>query len=215
MYLPSSVLVVTGLCLISNALAHEHENHSTRNDLRCPAGEHPTFVHNSYTYVAPLHKFTNITRSFFDLAWYAGSPATSTEGKDNTPGAVRIGAYAGASYRETLTEYTFHPGAMLAYTYHGAPANFGGVKLGEYAETMRLESICGGRATYIDILTYACSPDQAKAYDLWYVLHMATFQGLATKVGARVMAGDCPSKDSHGRALTAFFSGTEKSDHKE
>ncbi|KAJ7108861.1 hypothetical protein C8R43DRAFT_1139915 [Mycena crocata] len=185
-------LTVAALCLVLS-LAHEH--HSTRNDIHCPEGSQTTFLHNSYTYIAPLHKFTNITSSFFDILWYGNSPTNSTEGTDNTPGAVRVGLFGtGGTWRETLKAYTSQPD-VLEYTYHGIPTTWGSVntvEFGPYAETMRLESICGGRATFIDLITYICSPDQTKAYDLWYVLHMATFQGLATQVGATVMAGDCP-----------------------
>jgi hypothetical protein len=40
------------------------------NDIHCPEGSYTSFVHNSYTYNAPSHEFTNITKSFFDFAWY-------------------------------------------------------------------------------------------------------------------------------------------------
>jgi hypothetical protein len=40
------------------------------NDIHCPADLRISFVHNSYTYAAPLAQFTNLTESFFDQSWY-------------------------------------------------------------------------------------------------------------------------------------------------
>jgi hypothetical protein len=58
------------LSLISAGQAHESSQYRyVPNDLQCKEGFLPTFVHNSYTYIAPLHKFTNITGSFFNIAW--------------------------------------------------------------------------------------------------------------------------------------------------
>lgn len=44
----------------------EHVPH----DIHCPEHSQVGFVHNSYTYNAPLHEFTDITKSFFDIQWY-------------------------------------------------------------------------------------------------------------------------------------------------
>jgi hypothetical protein len=92
--------------------------------------------------------------------------------------------------------YSMYPDALI-YSYHGQPityalpnvppAHFYG-----YAETMRFESICGGKATYIDLLSYMCSNDQVAAYNLWYLDHMSTFEGMAANLGATVLAGDYP-----------------------
>ncbi|KAJ7826951.1 hypothetical protein B0H13DRAFT_2120148 [Mycena leptocephala] len=167
------------------------------NDIHCPEGSYTSFVHNSYTYNAPLHEFTNITKSFFDFAWYTGGvPATNTAGTDNVPGATRSGTLAGGAYHETLTAYQLRSD-VLEYSYHGDPyvlavpgqptVNFNG-----YAETMRFESICGGKATYIDIITYTCSNHQTLAYSGWYTFHQSVFPGLAATLGATIMGGDCP-----------------------
>jgi hypothetical protein len=88
---------------------------------------------------------------------------------------------------------------VLEYSYHGDPyilavpgqpaINFNG-----YAETMRFESICGGKATYIDIITYTCSNHQTLAYSGWYTFHESVFPGLAVTLRATIMAGDCPRK---------------------
>jgi hypothetical protein len=89
-----------------------------------------------------------------------------------------------------------HLGAF-AYSFHGdaltySPPNKSAVHFDGYAETMRLEGICNGRATYIDVISYLCSNDSMAAYDIWYALHMYSFQGMAASLGATVMAGDCP-----------------------
>lgn len=64
-------LSVVLLGLASAARSHELSHHpSVQNDLHCTKGMHAGFIHNSYTYNAPLHEFTNITGSFFDAAWY-------------------------------------------------------------------------------------------------------------------------------------------------
>ena len=126
-----------------------------------------------------------------------GAAASKTTGTDNVPGATRSGDIGGSTYNETLTMYLAHPD-ILTYTIHGRPwtyaaANFGPVHFVEYAETMRFESICGGKATYIDLITYTCSDDQTLAYNAWYMFHMGTFEGLSVMLGATVLAGDCPS----------------------
>jgi hypothetical protein len=60
---------------------------------------------------------------------------------------------------------------------------------------MRFLSICGGQATYIDVLTYECSLDnQVGAYDSWYNVHTLAFPEMAASLGASVMAGDCPAR---------------------
>ncbi|KAJ7805387.1 hypothetical protein B0H14DRAFT_3771634 [Mycena olivaceomarginata] len=141
----SRVLSVALLCFSLSAHA---ASHYTPNDIHCPPESHPTFVHNSYTYNAPVDKFTNLTKSFFELKWYAG--------------AIHVTAYA---------------------------------------ETMRFEGICSGKATYIDVITYLCSNDSIAVYDATYTAHMVSFQGLATSVGATVMAGDCPYVELMGYAV--------------
>jgi hypothetical protein len=87
--------------------------------------------------------------------------------------------------------YSMHPDEF-SFSFHGAPYVFGGQHVTAYAETMRFEGICSGKATYIDVITYLCSNDSIAVYDATYTAHMVSFQGLATSVGATVMAGDCP-----------------------
>jgi hypothetical protein len=68
------------------------------------------------------------------------------------------------------------------------------VTLSGYTETMRFLSICGGQATYIDVLTYECSlNNQIGAYDSWYNVHTLAFPEMAASLGVSVMAGDCPA----------------------
>ncbi|KAF7349929.1 hypothetical protein MVEN_01293600 [Mycena venus] len=166
-----------------------------RNDVQCPEG-YVSFVHNSYTYLAPLHKFKDITKSFFDIAWYSGTIVYNSTGTDNVPGATRAGFYSGGWFNETLTAYISHSDT-LEYTFHGqeaayiAPTGDKSLFFG-YTETMRIESICDGQATYIDLITYMCSDNQTLGYSSWYNLHMVTFEVLAANVSALVMAGDCP-----------------------
>jgi hypothetical protein len=184
------------------------------NDVHCPADLHISFVHNSYTYAAPLAQFTNLTESFFDQSWYVSISAsssrapfqinthrqgntvvTTTTGTYNVPGATRTGPFAGAIYNETLTMYSKRADA-LTLSYYGQPlttVTTAGppLKFGHYVETLRFESICGGTATYMDAFTYTCSDNPVAAYDVWYTAHMAAFPGLAAKLGAPVLAGDC------------------------
>jgi hypothetical protein len=101
------------------------------NDIHCPADLHISFVHNSYTYAAPLAQFTNLTKSFFDLSWYVrilssssrtpslihihrqnNAVVTNTTGTYNVPGATRSGPFAGAIYNETLTMYSKRADAL-------------------------------------------------------------------------------------------------------
>ncbi|KAF8216918.1 hypothetical protein K438DRAFT_1953805 [Mycena galopus ATCC 62051] len=187
-----------GVALLALSFADRVQgSNDVSNDIACPADSSAGFVHNSYTYIAPLSKFTNITESFFDLSWYAGTIVTNTTGTDNVPGATRSGPFAGATaYNETLTMYHRRSDGLM-YSFHGkgltySPPNQRPYRFDGYAETMRLESICDGSATYIDLITYLCSNDSTAAYDLWYTIHMSTFQTMAAKIGAPVLAGDCP-----------------------
>ncbi|KAJ6549080.1 hypothetical protein DFH09DRAFT_1281536 [Mycena vulgaris] len=172
------------------------------DDLQCPRGYSPTFLHNSYTYNAPLSKFTDITKSFFAIQWYpyadskGGATVTGTAGTDNVPGATRAGVFGGAPFNETLTAYSTRSDGM-AYTMHGimplsiAVGNPRPLRVASYAETKRFQSICGGKATYIDLITWLCSDDQITAYSAFYNTHMSTVQNLAATIGTTVLAGDC------------------------
>ncbi|KAJ7464580.1 hypothetical protein FB451DRAFT_1370315 [Mycena latifolia] len=191
------------LSLTVQSTTDAHESHSSdypivSNDLRCPEGSFPGFVHNDYTYSGPLAGFTNITGSFFATAWYGGVSPSKTTGTDNVPGATRGGEVGGGAVNETLTMFLARPDA-LSYTFHGSPwtgtlSNGRPLHLALYAETKRFESICGGTATYIDFLTYLCSDDRTAAYNLWYTAHMKAVQGLAVTLGATVLAGDCSTE---------------------
>ncbi|KAJ6563277.1 hypothetical protein DFH09DRAFT_920304 [Mycena vulgaris] len=167
------------------------------NDLHCPEGYGVSFVHNSYTYNAPFHAFTNLTSSFYNIVWTGGVPAAQTTGTDNVPGATRSGPWFGGVFNETLTMYHLDD-ELYIWTYHGAaytyaPAGQTPTHLAAYAETTRFESICSGTATYIDIHTYLCSDNPTVTYSLLYTLHMVTFQDLAQSANATVLGGDCPS----------------------
>ncbi|KAF7370291.1 hypothetical protein MSAN_00660400 [Mycena sanguinolenta] len=174
-------------------------NHPISNDIVCPANSHVSFVHNSYTYNAPLHNFTDITGSFFNISWYGGTVVSSTTGTDNVPGATRSGPFAGGIYNETLTAIEKRPDALL-FSYHGKGFTFTpgpsypALRWDGYTETMRFESICGGKATYIDVLTYTCSNNQRLTYTAWSILHTSSFDGLAQSFGATILAGDCPQE---------------------
>ncbi|KAJ7500774.1 hypothetical protein B0H11DRAFT_2189195 [Mycena galericulata] len=185
------------LALISSARAHESACYTSQsNDLHCPKDWQPGFIHNTYTFIAPLQKFTNITGSFFNIVWYGDQPAGSTTGTDNVPGAIRGGFWRGGTYNETLSSYIACPDA-LEYTIHGKPWTYaapGGMhlRLERYAETMRFESICGGKATHIDIVSYWCSDKPIVAYNDWNTAHMIVFPQLAASLGASILPGDCP-----------------------
>ncbi|KAJ7742888.1 hypothetical protein B0H16DRAFT_1890187 [Mycena metata] len=186
--------------------ASVHAQHTERgNDLHCPEGFDVGFVHDSYTFNAPVHKFTDPTKSFFDISWY-GITLTNTTGTDNVPGATRSGSLDGGYFHETLTAYSVHPSA-LEYTVRGdpytyAPPNSTAAPLAfaGYVETTRIESICSGRATYIDLISYICSADQVAGYDFAHKLHQGVFPALAEPVGATVMAGDCLTQKDYNVA---------------
>jgi hypothetical protein len=141
---------------------------------------------------------------------------SNTTGTDNVPGATRSGPLVGNNvFNETLTMYSAHPDALM-YTYHGKavtyPAPNGSpVYFHGYAETMRLDSICDGKGTYIDLITWVCADEQIAAYNIWYTAHASSFEGMAAGLGATVLAGDCPRMSiSHfsGWLLTCY--GTEE-----
>jgi hypothetical protein len=48
-------------------------NDSLRSDMHCRNGSKVSFIHNSYTFNAPVDKFINITKSFFDQSWYVSN----------------------------------------------------------------------------------------------------------------------------------------------
>ncbi|KAF7370290.1 hypothetical protein MSAN_00660300 [Mycena sanguinolenta] len=193
-----SALVIAFIGLTS-ANSIQGSNHPISNDIVCPTNSRVSFVHNSYTYNAPLQKFTDITGSFFNISWYDGTVVTSTIGTDNVPGATRSGTFAGGVFNETLTAMDKRSDALI-FSYHGNNYTFTPgpgypsslVTLDSYTETIRFESICGGKATYIDVLTYVCSDNQPLAYSLWSMIHTSTFDGLAMSFGATILAGDCP-----------------------
>ncbi|KAJ6456105.1 hypothetical protein C8R45DRAFT_1187003 [Mycena sanguinolenta] len=171
--------------------------HPISNDIECPANSYVSFVHNSYTYNAPLHKFTDITKSFFNASWYGDSVVTSHNGTDNVPGATRSGVFAGAIFSDMLNAIDKRSDAFI-FSYQGkgftfTPAGYPVLTMHSYSETIRFESICGGKATYIDVITYICSDNQPLAYTVWSTLHTSTFDGLAATLGATILAGDCPS----------------------
>ncbi|KAJ6620635.1 hypothetical protein B0H10DRAFT_1067362 [Mycena sp. CBHHK59/15] len=173
----------------SNALQY-------KNDINCPKGDFAGFVHNSYLYDRPVDKFTNITKSFFNIPWYGGADVMNTTGTDNVPGATRAGTFDGEPFNETLTAYEAGAGA-LEFTYFGLPAayvlpNGDHLRFSYYAETHRYESICEGTSTFIDQVTWWCSNAPRDSFDLWVRLHTVTFDNMATTVGARVFTGDCP-----------------------
>ncbi|KAJ7181040.1 hypothetical protein C8R46DRAFT_1211325 [Mycena filopes] len=186
---------------LAAALVSAHGHPKDRgNDLHCPEDFHVGFVHNSYTFNAPVPKFTDITKSFYDASWYGGAVVSNTTGTDNVPGATRAGDLNGYFF-ETLTAYSSGP-SHLEYTLRGDPYTFTPpnstafptVRFAGYVEALRIEGICSGRATYIDVITYICSADEVAGYDWWYTAHQGVFPGLAAKVGATVMAGDCPAE---------------------
>jgi hypothetical protein len=129
----------------------------------------------------------------------AGTVITSTTGTDNVPGATRAGVFGDSSFNETLAMFDAPSGA-LRFTYVGpgpkpvtyTPPGEKSIRFYYFAETHRYESICGGKATYIDVITYACSNHPRAAYDFWYRLHDTAFGAISAKVGAKVFTGDCP-----------------------
>ncbi|KAK6983981.1 hypothetical protein R3P38DRAFT_2576943 [Favolaschia claudopus] len=167
------------------------------SDIHCVKDAHPSFISNSYKYYAPVHKFTNLTKSFFDVSWYAGTIVSNTTGIDNVPGATRAGDYSGYHFNETLTMYISNSDGLV-YAYRGKEfkvagqgVNLSSVTLHSYAEVLHFESICGGQATLIETRTYACSDNPIAEYDSWTVLHDLTFTALAGRLKAPVFTGDC------------------------
>jgi hypothetical protein len=121
---------------------------------------------------------------------------SNTTGTGGVPGATRSGFWSETPFHETLTMYSLDPDA-LAYSFPGegliyVPLDQPAVHIDGYTETMRIESICSGAATYINIRSYLCSNDSTPAYDLLYTLHMVAFQGIAARIHATVMGGVCP-----------------------
>ncbi|KAJ7289155.1 hypothetical protein C8J57DRAFT_1627653 [Mycena rebaudengoi] len=198
MYLAKAFTAAAAL-LFFVTTAHAYSSIPLGGDASCPKGFQPTFVQNSYRYDGHLQKFTNITGSFFDAFWNAGTVVTSTTGTDNVPGATRAASLGDASFNETLTMFDAPPGA-LRFTYIGpgpkpiayTPPGEKSIRFDYWAETQRFESICGGEATYIDVITYLCSDPPRAAYDLWYRFHDLTFNAISAEVGAKVFTGDCP-----------------------
>ncbi|KAJ7271209.1 hypothetical protein C8J57DRAFT_1468328 [Mycena rebaudengoi] len=191
----SSTLSLAFLSLVPSLHALNTSTHPVvSDDIECPSGYSPTFVHNTYTYNGALKEFTDIAGSFFHVQWYSSSVTNfNTTGTVNVPGATRAGLFGGTPFNETLTTYDTRPDALL-FTIHGnLPLALGAFNIVGSAETKRFQSICSGKATYIDVLTYLCSDDQTAAYDLFYNIHTTAFQNLAGIIGTTVLAGDCPA----------------------
>jgi hypothetical protein len=116
---------------------------------------------------------------------------SNTTGTDGVPGATRSGFYGKTPFHETLTMYSLDPDA-LEYSFRGegliyVPPDQPAEHIDGYTETMRIESICSGAVTYINIGSYLCSNDSAPAYDLSYTLQTVAFQGIAARIHATVM----------------------------
>ncbi|KAJ7022879.1 hypothetical protein C8F04DRAFT_1272072 [Mycena alexandri] len=90
----------------------------------------------------------------------SGATVINTTGTDNVPGTTRSGDFADRPYHETLIAFA------------------------GYLETLRFESICSSRTTYIDVITYICSAGKIAGYDLWYTLHQSVFPALVAQAGA-------------------------------
>ncbi|KAJ7464581.1 hypothetical protein FB451DRAFT_441584 [Mycena latifolia] len=191
---------ILGIALLSLTVsatqAHKSDHPLVRNDIICPKGSYTSFVRNNYAYNAPLDKFTDITKSFFNLTWYVSRcDHHENDRHRQRPWRDSLGRFGRRIHRNT-DGVPQTPGCARVqlpwepYTY--APPNQKPLHFPGYAETIRFESICGGTATYFDAIAYVCSDDQMAAYDTWYTLHMVAFPGLATEVGAKVLAGDCP-----------------------
>ncbi|KAJ7849282.1 hypothetical protein B0H13DRAFT_2361302 [Mycena leptocephala] len=209
----SSTLSLAILSLVPSLRALNTSTHPVvSDDVECPSGYSPTFVHNTYTYNGALKEFTDIAgrSSTFSGISYVPCPPFSilarrlkrsqpsatllnTTGADNIPGATRAGVFGGTPFNETLTAYDTRPDALF-FTVHGnLPLALGAFNIVGSAETKRFQSICSGKATYIDVLTYLCSDDQTATYDLFYNIHTTAFQNLAVTIGTTVLAGDCPT----------------------
>ncbi|KAJ7359957.1 hypothetical protein DFH08DRAFT_801713 [Mycena albidolilacea] len=95
-----------------------------------------------------------------------------------------------------MTVYSMHLDAfMYSESFHGAPYVYHAQHVTAYAKMICFEGICSGKATYIDVITYLCSNDSIAVYDATYTTHTVSFQGLATSVGATVLAGDWPHRN--------------------
>ncbi|KAJ7194487.1 hypothetical protein B0H12DRAFT_1065102 [Mycena haematopus] len=166
------------------------------NDVHCPEPYSITFLHNSYAYIAPLDKFKKIVGSFYDASWYGGDAVNVTTGTENVPGSTRSGPVAGTIYKETLTRWTEESDSLI-FSFTGDPfkiihPNRPAATFHAYAETTRFQSICDGTATYIDSITHICTNNPIVVYNAWYILHRNSFTGMADRIGARVLPGDCP-----------------------
>ncbi|KAJ6581946.1 hypothetical protein B0H19DRAFT_1061437 [Mycena capillaripes] len=118
------------------------------------------FLHQTYIFNGPLHEFTDVTQSFFNIVWYVALPPKAQPASIMYP-AQLVPVSTGEAASDMLT-YIVH-GKALQYTL----PNGSQLYLGHYAETVL-------------------------AYSLWHAVHDVTFGGLATKLGATILAGDCP-----------------------
>jgi hypothetical protein len=92
--------------------------------------------------------------------------------------------------------YSRHKDSQV-FAYHGSATTFklpNGplLRFRNYAETMSIWSICDGRATYIEFLTWLCTDSHVLAYAVLNAAHTAAVEGMAAKFGAMVLPGDCP-----------------------
>ncbi|KAJ6534613.1 hypothetical protein DFH09DRAFT_1091941 [Mycena vulgaris] len=160
MYFTSWVETISVGILWSTSIPRPYVHHPPNNsivwdDLHRSDGFLPTCLQNSYTYDGPLHKLTDITKSFFNITWYPCTPSgthfqgdaavSRTTGTDNVPGATRGGAFDGGPFNETLTMYLARPDAV-SYTIHGerwdyAPPNLRPLHLANYAETKTIQRL--------------------------------------------------------------------------
>ncbi|KAJ7835758.1 hypothetical protein B0H14DRAFT_3706371 [Mycena olivaceomarginata] len=194
----SKALGIALLALIFGNHAHGSElTPYVPNDLVCPPNSYARLYAQQlriHRPAAQVHEPYQVV--FSTYRGMAGTVITNTTGTDNLPGAARSGPFGGATYNETLSFYRKRSD-LLTWSYLGKGLTFtlpGHPTLTSLwlQRDVRIQSICGGQATYIDVLTFSCSDNQIANYDIWYTFHNSVFQEMAANLRAPVLAGDCP-----------------------
>lgn len=161
-------------------------------DPKCPHGSYAGFEASVFQYDVPATKFFNKMGSFLHSEWYTG-PLDSTKGKDNTVGSTRSGNFSGTLFTERLVGYSRSATDLsLSYVLDQGPVTFEGVKLFLYTEELGIESICGGRATFITFTAIFCEAKPGGGYDFYDRVRRDAVGAVATELGAKIFAGSCP-----------------------
>lgn len=129
-----------------------------------------------------LQQVVSIVGDFANIT-YMGVPtnAVTLSGPDNRPGTTRSYTLLGASIKETLITLSKPKNGPFVENHSLAPATVPSLNVTASAsvDQMTATSICGGKATAMNLTTVFCATNATVAAGVFHQIH----QGAVTTVG--------------------------------